>query len=51
MKNKDKKRERPGLARRLKRLFTSKQDPAGSYTGTPCDGSDFIEPEQDADDL
>lgn len=31
-----------------KKKFKSKNDPLGSYTGTPIDG---LIPEQDADDL
>ena len=33
---------------KIKKLFTSKNDPDGMYTGNPKDGE---EPVQDADDL
>ena len=43
MKNKFKK-----LVAKIKRAFTSKTDPDGSYTGNPADNNN---PTQDADDL
>lgn len=36
------------LFEKIKKMFTSKNDPNGTYTGNPTDGG---QPTQDADDL